>query len=845
MKHFQVINVAPSIPKPIRFLEELVRNAWWCWNQDAQELLRRIDPMLWRNCGGNPLEFLRCVPRSTYDALAADSGFLAQLAKLEARFRESTAPQQNPPHGLVAYFSLEFGLHESIRLYSGGLGILAGDHLKAASDTSLNLAGVGLYYYQGYFEQKLNHEGWQQEHYPENEIENLPMKCVRGADGEPLRISVPFPDGECHAQVWVLSVGGISLYLLDANLAENPPHYRELTARLYGGDHFMRLRQELLLGVGGFRALVAAGLEPSVCHMNEGHAAFLSVARIEFLMKQKGLGLETAAEVTARSNIFTTHTPVPAGNETFAITLVEEHLKALEPQSGVPPWKVIEWGRAPGDHTSHELSMTILGLRMAHRSNGVSELHGDVARGMWQHVWPSHLRDELPIRHVTNGVHAPTWLSPEILALIQHYIGTDWEPATANRAALARIDDIPGEELWRIHEMARNKLIVTAREAVEKQLSARNATRAEIATARSLLDPCILTIGFARRAASYKRATLLLRDPARLEALLNHKERPVQFIFAGKAHPADNHGKDFIRQVVDFSHRAGIKGRFLFLENYDMRVARALVQGADIWLNTPVRRMEASGTSGMKAAMNGVPNASILDGWWCEGYTPECGWAIGNGEEYEDMDYGNSIESAALYRLLEDDIAPSFYERPGGGAPPAWIAMMKASIKMALGFFTSRRMVLEYRDKFYRPASAEYARIMAGGGSVARALQAQRTRLDAHWHKVRVENPIAGSDLKGLHTGDSFEITCAVHMDSLKPEEVSVELCIGPAVAGNQARSPEYHPMTLKSAKPDGTHLYAITVPCPESGRFAYTARAVPAGNDWNASSPGYVSWAG
>lgn len=329
----------------------------------------------------------------------------------------------------------------------------------------------------------------------------------------------------------------------------------------------------------------------------------------------------------------------------------------------------MEWGRAPGDHHASELSMTILGLRMAHRSNGVSALHGDVARGMWQHVWPSHLRDELPIRHVTNGVHAPTWLSPEILALLQRCLGPGWEPATSHTSALARIDEIPGEELWRIHEMARSKLVSTAREAVEKQLSARNATRAELAATRSLLDPGILTIGFARRAASYKRATLLLNDPDRLEALVHHRDRPVQFIFAGKAHPADNHGKDFIRQVVEFSRRTGVKGRFLFLENYDMRVARALVQGADIWLNTPVRRMEASGTSGMKAAMNGVPNASILDGWWCEGYSPDCGWAIGNGEEYEDMEYGNAIESAALYRLLEDDIVPAFYERPSGGAP--------------------------------------------------------------------------------------------------------------------------------------------------------------------------------
>lgn len=842
MKHFQVINVAPSVPKPIRFLEELARNAWWCWNQDAQELLRRIDPPLWRDCGTNPLEFLRRVSRNTFDALAADDGFITQLGKLEARFRECTAPPQNPPHGLVAYFSLEFGLHESIRLYAGGLGILAGDHLKAASDTRMHLAGVGLYYHEGYFEQKLNHDGWQQEHYPENDVENLPMRRVRDASGELVRISVPFPDGECHARLWVLAAGGIPLYLLDANMAENPPHFRELTARLYGGDHFMRLRQELLLAIGGFRALIASGIEPAVCHMNEGHAAFLSIARVEFLTKQKGLDPATAWEVAARTNVFTTHTPVSAGNETFPVALVEEHLKALEPQTGVPPWRVLELGRAPGD-TSSDLSMTILGLRTAHYMNGVSLLHGDVARGMWQHVWPDLLRDELPVRHVTNGVHAPTWLSQDVLGLIQQSMGPDWELGAFSKTELARINDIPGEELWRLHELARNRLVVAAREAVERQFSARNATRAELAATHALLDPAILTIGFARRAASYKRATLLLRDPARLEALVNHKDRPVQFIFAGKAHPADNHGKDFLRQVVEFSRRPAVRSRFLFLENYDMRIARALVQGADIWLNTPRRRMEASGTSGMKAAMNGVPNVSILDGWWCEGYSPECGWAIGNGEEYADDEYGDAIESAALFRILEDDIAPCFYDRRPGCAPADWVAMMKASIRMALGFFTSRRMVLEYQRKFYQPASDSYQSLMANKAARAIALYAQKTRLDSFWDKVRLDTPRAERELTGLHAGDTFPVNCSVFLGELKPAEVAVELCMGPAAPGNQARSPAFAPMSLKSSRPGGSHEYTILVACPESGRFAFTARAVPVGNDWKASSPGYITW--
>jgi starch phosphorylase len=380
---------------------------------------------------------------------------------------------------------------------------------------------------------------------------------------------------------------------------------------------------------------------------------------------------------------------------------------------------------------------------------------------------------------------------------------------------------------------------------VERQISARNATRAELTASRALLDPSTLSIGFARRAASYKRANLLLSDPARLEALLHRPGRPVQFIFAGKAHPADNYGKDFIRQVVDFSRRPAVKDRFLFLENYDMRLARALVQGSDIWLNTPVRRMEASGTSGMKAAMNGVPNVSILDGWWCEGYSPDCGWAIGRGEEYDDMEYGNAIESAALYRLLEDDIVPAFYDRPGGSAPSEWLTVMKNSIRMALGYFTSRRMILEYRDQFYQPASDSYRRLMARDGERARELCARKSRLDAHWAEVSAENPHTQHDLTQLHAGDSFTVTCVVHLGALEPREVTVEFCWGHAIAGNQAESPGFIPMNLHASRPDGTHEYILTVPCDESGRFAFTARIVPAGDDWNAASPGYVTWAG
>ncbi|RYD38679.1 MAG: alpha-glucan family phosphorylase [Verrucomicrobiaceae bacterium] len=843
MKNVQIINVAPSIPAPLRFLETLARNAWWSWSQEAQHLFRRIDPVVWKSSNENPLQFLREVPQATLESLSHDLGLLSQLARLEETFAECTARDPNPKHGLVAYFSLEFGLNENIRLYSGGLGILAGDHLKAASDLALPLVAVGLFYFQGYFEQRLNHEGWQQEVYPDSEIQNLPIKRARNTAGELVTVTVQLPEGELFARVWVLKVGSVPLYLLDTNESRNPPEFREITSRLYGGGHVNRLRQELLLAVGGFRALVAMELEPEVCHLNEGHAAFLSLARLEYLTKTKGLDLNTAYEVASRANVFTTHTPVAAGNETFAVDLVEAHLKALQPSTGIDPWWFIPYGRAPGD-TEAPLSMTILGLRFAHFANGVSALHGDVARRMWQHVWPHQVRDELPVRHVTNGVHATTWLAPEIQALLEQYVGADWEKRVSDPAQLARVLEIPDEEIWRAHDTAHSRLLRSARASMEKQLLQRNASRAELSYARGILDPEVLTIGFARRAASYKRATLLLSDPDRLEALINHSQRPVQFIYAGKAHPADNHGKDFIRQVVEFSKRPGVRRRFFFLENYDMRIARYLVQGVDVWLNTPRRRVEASGTSGMKAAMNGVINASILDGWWCEGYKPECGFAIGHGEEYEDDEYADQVESAALYKLLEDDIAPLYYDRPGGGDPIRWIAMMKESIKMAVGFFTSRRMVGEYRDSFYTPASANYRELMASSAKTALAITAQRQRLDSLWSMVRVEGPQGDRELSQLHSGDSFHVTCPVFLGGMKPEEVAVQFCFGPADAQSRISAPAFREMKPEPGIRDGWMQYSLTVSCPGSGRFGMTTRAVPAGGQWHSVSPPYITWA-
>ncbi len=847
MKNIQLYDVAPSIPKEIRFLETLGRNLWWCWSPDAIDLFRRISPELWRESGLNPLQFLLMVPQERMEGLAVDDGFLTQMKHVQAGFEEACATAGREPAGdaNICYFSLEYGIHESVRLYSGGLGVLAGDHLKAASDMNLPLVAVGLLYHQGYFRQYLDSQDMQQEAYPKSQIRLLPLVEHNAADGAPLMVHVPLPEGTLHAVVWSLQVGRVTLYLLDTRIAENPPEFREITAQLYGGDKLMRLRQELLLGIGGHRALVALGYDPAVCHINEGHAAFMSLGRMAHLVQTRGMTLEAAREVAARTNVFTTHTPVPAGNETFSEDLLKPHLKALEPELGIGVADVLRWTRpSTADGRTFEPSMTVLGLRMAQFCNGVSALHGDVARKMWGDLWPEFPEDEVPIGHVTNGVHVPSWLSPDMSQLLDHYVGPHWRKHPAKVDQLQHIDQIPDDELWHTHEVGRSRLISLARSRLQAQLAARNATQRELREAESVLDNGVLTIGFARRFATYKRATLLLSDIPRLEAILGNKERPVQLVFAGKAHPADQDGKAFIQQIVEFSRKPGNRTRVIFLENYDIHVGRRLVQGVDVWLNTPRRPQEASGTSGMKAAVNGALNASVLDGWWCEGYTPECGWAIGTGEVYEDESYQDMVEAQALYNLLEDDLIPRFYDRPGGGTPLQWTRMMKASMRMALGFFTSHRMLAEYSNEFYMPAMENYRALLADDGKAAVALAADRQRLKSTWPNVSVGFPQVDKDITMLHVGDTFTVTVDVHLGKLSPEEVAVEVYHGQVNADNVIGKSALDAMAPTEDKGHGLHLYQHTVSCRASGRYGFTVRVVPKGKNWRGAMPGFMAWA-
>jgi glycogen phosphorylase len=848
MKNIHVFNVAPSLPPKLRFLETLSANLWWCWNRGAIDLFRRMDPDLWIRSRHNPFAFFELLPQKRIEALSADDGFLTHLRNVEKRFRaevldgaEGNAP--TPSRTSDAYFSLEFGIHESVRLYAGGLGCLAGDHLKSASDLGLPLVGVGLLYRQGYFQQYLNDDGWQQEAYPENLVHLMPIRKECNAEGQDIQITVPLADGTLTAGIWRLDVGRIALYLLDANIPANPPALRRVTTQLYPGDRELRLRQELLLGIGGYRALLALGFDPPVCHINEGHAAFLALARIAHLVKDRGVSPEAAREIVPRSSVFTTHTPVPAGNESFPVDLLRSHLPAIEKEMGIDPNDVIRWGQAPDGNGNGEILMTVLGLRMAVYSNGVSRLHGTVAREMWSHLWPRLPVDEVPIGHITNGVHVPSWLSADNALLFDRYLGEEWRGNPGDTTILERVDNIPDEELWRAHEIGKARLIRAARARGERQYSARNASEAELATIRSVLKYDSLTIGFARRFAAYKRATLLLRDPQRLIAMLTDKEQPVQIVFAGKAHPSDNAGKDLIRQIVHFAQQAGVRDSIIFLEDYDIQLARYLVQGVDVWLNTPRRPEEASGTSGMKAAVNGALHLSTLDGWWDEGYSPDCGWAIGQGEQYESHEYQEQVEAQALYNLLENEIIPCFYDRADGRVPLRWVGMMKASMRNVLTHFTTHRMVADYGARYYTPARAAYEQLLADGGRAADALVKQHQRLSALWGGVVVVSCGPDRDINELHVGDRFTVSAVVRLGELTPEDVDVQLYHGRVDADNRILQSCAETMTLQESGAKGEHVYRQELSCGASGRYGLTVRVIPRGTDWNHAMPGYMTW--
>ncbi|MBQ6352174.1 MAG: alpha-glucan family phosphorylase, partial [Lentisphaeria bacterium] len=778
----QLYNVAPRIPGELKFLEELTNNIWWCWHPAAIDLFMRIDAGLWRELAGSAKTFLRRVPQSRLEELAHDVSYLRLLDSVRKEYeRETNNGDLRVAGRKIAYFSLEFGIHESIRIFSGGLGVLAGDHLKAASDLKLPLVAVGLLYRQGYFRQVLDRTGWQNEHYPVSEIHDLPVVRGRDTDGNEVTCLMRLGDRELFFAPWILWVGNIPLVLLDTELPQNPPELREITWRLYGGDKRMRLHQELLLGIGGFKALTALGCVPEVCHMNEGHAGFMSLARIAHLVNHDHYDPDTALETVWRSNIFTTHTPVPAGNEVFDINLVRPYLEVFATEAQLDVNRVIRWGIPIGERDrSGEMSMTVFGLRLAANfSNGVSKLHGEVAREMWQHLWPERSLSEIPIRHITNGVHVASWMSSRMWELYERYLTPRWLAHPDMEQLRESVEGIPAEELWLAHDRCRQSLVSKIRRRMAHQGCRYQLENGGASAPRpkTILQPDVLTIGFARRFATYKRGTLLLRDQQRLLGMLKNKTRPVQFVFAGKAHPADNEGKQLIKDLIQFSQRENVQDRFVFLENYDIGMARKLVSGVDVWLNTPRRPQEASGTSGMKAAINGVINCSILDGWWAEAYDGANGWAIETMNYYTNDEDQDNFDSQQLFNLLESEIIPCFYDRNGDDLPLRWIERMRESIITGLGQFSSIRMVRDYDRDFYTPAAKEYVRLTADNAAVARKLVGEKKVLVEYFgnRRISIGNPVVVGELENIHVGDKIRLTVEARLDDLPPERVEVD----------------------------------------------------------------------
>ena len=737
--------VVPHLPDKLERLRELAFNLWWTWDREAGDLFRQLAPSLWETTGQNPVLMLGTISQKRLQEVANDKGFLAHMEGVCRRFNEYMRDNQmwyQRAHGAeremrIAYFSTEFGLTGCLPLYSGGLGVLAGDHLKSAGDLGLPLVGVGLLYQQGYFCQYIKRNGQQGELYPSNDFCNMSIQLQRREDGEPVKIHLAYAGCRVAAQVWRAQIGRVCLFLLDSNLPANCVEDRHTTARLYGGDLDMRLRQEIMLGIGGIRALDSMGILPTVCHMNEGHTAFAALERVRTLMSRYSLSFAEARELVSASGIFTTHTSVPAGIDLFPPRLVEKYFHDYYPLLGLSRDDFLALGRKNPHDESEPFCTAILALRLASQANGVSKLHGGVSRRLWHSIWRGLPEDELPISSVTNGIHLRSWVSGDAIApLFDRYLGKRWRETPSNSSVWQRVDDIPDEELWQAHEQCRERLVVLARQRLRAQLNRRGASPSKIEMANEVLNPEALTIGFARRFAEYKRPTLILRDPERLQSILTNRDRPAQVIFAGKAHPDDELGKKLIQQIVKFARQEELRRHVVFIEDYDIALAHSLVQGVDVWLNNPRRHQEACGTSGMKAAANGVLNLSVLDGWWPEAYQPDIGWAIDNGEEHEDPKYQDEVESQTIYDLLEKEIIPLFYDRGDDVLPREWIARMKAAMRAICPVFTADRMVREYCERFYIPAAQRYQHLAADGMARGRTLRQRKAKCKSLGRKV-------------------------------------------------------------------------------------------------------------
>lgn len=830
--------VLPSLPDKIAHLSELASNLWYSWSPELVQLFRRLDQETWEAVNQNPVMMLAHVPQEKLREAAEDESFVAHLERVYGAFKTYMAQKKwfetrwdICKDACIAYFSCEYGLDVSLPIYSGGLGVLSGDHLKSASDLGIPIVAMGLLYRYGYFQQSLSADGWQNESYQENDWYNMAVVLEKDESGKPKMISVDMGDQKVFAQIWKAQVGRVPLYLLDSNIPENKAQHREITFQLYTGDKDIRIRQEILLGIGGVRALHALGFNPKAFHLNEGHSMFLCLERIRHLMETQKLAFDEAAELVWSSNVFTTHTPVPAGNEEFEVKLMEKYLAPFAPKLGLTFPALMRLGRV-GEGDQEPFSMTIGALKLAAFANGVSKLHGKVSRGMWKHVWPGFTEEEVPITSVTNGVHTYSWVARNLAELYKTYIGPRYIDQPDDPTYWDKISRIPGVELWRAHQYNKQQLIFYARDKLRRQLEAKGRSQNELRRTEQILDPHALTVGFARRFAAYKRGYLLFSDLERLKRLVLDSDYPVQFIIAGKAHPRDNSGKEIIKSIMHIAQREEFRNSVVFLENYDLDMACRLVAGVDVWLNNPRRPLEASGTSGMKAAMNGALNLSILDGWWIEGYAADRGWALGTPTEYSNWEEQDRIESQALYDALERDVVPIFYDRDKEDLPEQWITMMKNSIIMGGKQFSSHRMLREYTEKFYVPAIQAHRSLAEGDYRAVRDVAAWNKRVIGDWSKVRVASIEIPDGDGSTRVGQTMLVKVRVQLGNLSPDDVKVELLRGHLNAQDQMVQSELFTATLDGApEKSDLHTYHVDMVCTRSGRMGLTARIIPNNN--------------
>lgn len=804
------VTVHANLPENLNKLQEIAYNLWWVWNSDAKNIFRYIDNDAWHRAQSNPIVLLNIISYERMVELSKDAKFMAQLDKTYADFRAYMDAPKDKSRPSVAYFSMEYGLSHILKIYSGGLGILAGDYLKEASDCNVDMTAIGFLYRYGYFTQTLSPEGQQIANYEAQNFSNLPLTQVKNADGTPMVVEVPYPERVVKAYLWKVAVGRINLYLLDTDNEMNSEWDRQITHQLYGGDWENRIKQEILLGMGGVIALNKLGIKKDVYHCNEGHAALMGLQRLLDLVEGEHLSFQQALEVVRASGLYTCHTPVPAGHDYFEEGLFYKYMSSFPARLGIEWHDLIGMGRQNPDDNTEKFSMSVFALNTCQEANGVSKLHGEVSRRMFAPVWPGYFPEELHVGYVTNGVHMPTWAASEWKSVYFKSFPKGWYTDQSNPDMWKAYNDLPDKKIWETRLSLKTKLIDYIKEQFRDNWMQSQGDPARIVRALNEMNPNNLIIGFGRRFATYKRAYLLFTDLERLDKLVNNPERPVQFLFTGKAHPADGGGQGLIKRIVEISRMPQFMGKIIFLENYDMRLAKRLISGVDIWLNTPTRPLEASGTSGEKAQMNGVLNFSVLDGWWLEGYVPGAGWALTDKRTYENQAHQDQLDAATIYQMLEEEIIPMYYDKNEEGYSHAWIQTIKKSVTEITPRFTTKRMMDDYFDRFYNKLAHRHALLVADDYKQAKEIAAWKENMVAHWNEIEVVNTTLNEAEAALNVGNKCKVAVEIDTHNLNDKGIGVELVAVRTSTHNNDKFYEVQPLDL--VKSVGSHLFFETM---------------------------------